>query len=146
MWRVVRLSLMWLLAAALPLQGLSAATMLACGAGQHDHTATQVASHLHANMTPALHSHTHTHTHVADVSEHDHAGVDHSQRGSAGLDTGGIQKCSACASCCVSAVLASEIISFDPVKLTESFAPPVAYTLAVFVPEGLERPPRLFLA
>jgi hypothetical protein len=57
-----------------------------------------------------------------------------------------MHKCSACASCCVSAGLASEVISFDPVKLTESFAPLVAYTLAAFVPEGLERPPRLFLA
>ena len=135
---------MWLLAAALPLQGLSAATMLACGAGQHDRTVTQVVSHSHANGAAA--SHSHSHTPVAEASQHEHTGVGHSHPGNGGLDKSGMHKCSACASCCLSAVLASEIISFNPVKLTESFAPPVPYTLAVFVPEGLERPPRLFLA
>jgi hypothetical protein len=142
MWRVVRLTLMWLLAVALPLQGLSAATMLACGVGQHEHTISEVDSHPHGGEGVAVH----THTHVADASQHEHADVDHSDPGQTGLHGGGVHKCSACASCCVSAVVPTQAISFDPVKLTDFFAPLAARTVATFVPEGLERPPRLFLA
>lgn len=142
MWRVVRLTLMWLLAVALPLQGLSAATMLACGVGQHEHTSSEVASHSHGGKGVAVYAH----SHVADASQHEQADVDRSDPGKTGLDKGGVHKCSACASCCVSAVIPTQTLSFHPVKLTAFFAPLVARTLATFVPEGLERPPRLFLA
>jgi hypothetical protein len=142
MWRVVRLTLMWLLAVAVPMQGLSAATMLACGVGQHEHSIEQVASHSHAGVVSTGHHQ----DRVADSGLNDAAAADGAHLGKADLNKGGAHKCSACASCCVSAVLASDTISFDPVKLTDSFAAPVARTLAAFVPDGFERPPRLFLA
>lgn len=142
MWRILRLTLMWLLAAALPLQGLSAATMLACGVGQHEHSSLPVDSHSHGSGVVTGD----THSHVTDTSLREAAAAHHVDSGKAGLNKGGAHKCSACAACCVSAALVSESVSFDPVKLTAFFAPPVARTLAAFVLEGLERPPRLFLA
>ncbi|MEO6747461.1 MAG: hypothetical protein ABIN08_23505 [Caldimonas sp.] len=133
---------MWLLAVALPMQGLSAATMLACGVGHEHPSGDQVSSHSHADHLTDVRST----AHFMDAAQHEHDTTNHTHGGKARLDKGSMQKCSACASCCVSAVLASQTISFDPVKLTDSFAPLATYTLAAFVPEGLERPPRLFLA
>ena len=142
MWRVVRLTLMWLLVVTLPLQGLSAATMVACGVGQHDHSVSHAASHSHRSDIAARE----VHSHVADANPYEHADLDHSHTGKTSLGKGVTHKCSACASCCMSAVVPSETVSFDAVKLTDLFAPLVARTLAAYVTEGLERPPRPFLA
>ncbi len=142
MSRLVRLTLLWLLAAALPLQGLSAATMLSCAGGQHDHAVTQASNHLHGSSAAGAHSH----THAVQVSQHEHAGADYSGPGKSGLDKGGAHKCSACASCCLNAVLHTEAVVFDTAKLLDSFAPLVARAPVTHVTEGLERPPRLFLA
>lgn len=139
MWRVVRLLLMWLLAVALPLQGLSAATMLACGAGEHDHKIAQVASHSHGAAAPL-------HTHVTDSTASERARADHVAPAKADPVTRVAHKCSACASCCINAVVPAASISFDAVRLPDFFAPLVPHTFAAFVTEGLERPPRLFLA
>ena len=143
MWRVVRLALTWLLALALPLQGLSAATMTACGFGQHDHAPSHATSaHQHDETAAAP-----THTHLPDASVHEGAVLDdNSQIDETSLDTGAGQKCSACASCCTGATVPSEVLSFDAVKLTASFAHLDTRTIVAYVTEGLERPPRSVLA
>lgn len=142
MSRLVRLTLLWLLAAALPLQGLSAATMLSCAGGQHDHAVSQVLNQVHGSSAAAAHSH----THAVQVSQHQPAGTDHTQPEKSGLDKAGAHKCSACASCCLNAVLHTEAVVFDTAKLPDSYAPLVARAPGTHVTEGLERPPRLFLA
>ena len=142
MSRLIRLTLLWLLAAALPLQGLSAATMLSCAGGQHDHAATPVLNHSHGSSAAAARSH----THAVQVSQHEHAGADHTQTEKSGLGKSGAHKCSACASCCLNAVLQTEAVVFDTAKLPDSYAPLVARAPVTHVTEGLERPPRLFLA
>ena len=60
--------------------------------------------------------------------------------------TGFAHKCSACASCCLNAVVSTEAPSFETAKLSNHFAPLITRTLAAYVTEGLERPPRSFLA
>lgn len=133
---------MWLLAVAMPMQGLSAATMLACGSGHHDHMPSHMTGHVHHDEI----NDAHTHSRVSYASPQEHAGFDHTHAGRTSLDKGVSHKCSACASCCTNAVVPSQAVSFDAVKLTDFFAPLVARTLAAYVTEGLERPPRPFLA
>ena len=133
---------MWLLAMALPLQGLSAATMAACAAGHHEHAAADAAARAHHEQGIA----THSHEQVSEFSPHSHEGADLSHADKSGFGKDVSQKCSACAACCTSAAVPAETISFDTVELTDLFAPGIPRTVAAYVTEGLERPPRLFLA
>lgn len=134
---LARLALTFLLAIALPLQGMAAATMISCGLGQHEHDRAHAVSHdhhgfaHHANATEASSYETH---------------VPHSHDGKGDLAKGTLHKCSACASCCGGAAVPSQAIAFDTVKLTDRFAPLVARSVPAYVSEGLERPPRAFLA
>jgi len=141
MWRFARLAVMWLVAMALPLQGLSAATMLTCGFGPHDHAP----SHMTYQVSHDGIAEANDHGHASEASPHRHASLDDGA-GKASLDFDVSQKCSACATCCTSAVVYSEIVSFDAVKLTDFFAPLVARSIAAYVTEGLERPPRTVIA
>jgi len=131
---VARLALTLLLAIALPLQGMAAAAMIARGAGSHDHT--HAVAHDHHALDPAGH---------ADAGS-DEMNAAHSHGGKADPGGGTLHKCSACASCCVGAAAPSQSITFDTVKLTDRFAPLVARSVPAYVSEGLERPPREFLA
>ena len=131
---------MVLLAIALPVQGFAAATMVSCGAGQHDHATGHGLPHSHSGAGP---SHSHSHAGVADS----HAdAVDHSPAGKTDIAKGGMHKCSACASCCASAAVSSQAIVFSSVKLPDHYAPLAVRTVPATVNEGLERPPRVFLA
>jgi hypothetical protein len=136
MSRALRLALTWLLAVALPVQGVSAATMLACGLGHHEHLISEASVHSHG--------HTATHVHALVASAHDSDVSVPPGKTDLGKGTG--HKCSACASCCLGVAVPTEIASFDTIQLPEVFAPLVARTLAAYFIEGLERPPRTFLA
>ena len=143
MWRPLRSMLLWFLAVALPLQGISAATMAACGTGHHGNTSTasQAGIPSHGGHLAAMHVHSY------DASgAHEHAGADQAQSAKAGLAKSVGHKCSACASCCLNAVAATETPSFETARLSHRFAAPVTRALAAYVTEGLERPPRSFLA
>ena len=125
---------MWLLCAALPLQGASAATMALCGPGtSHDHVAM-------SSTAPAS-GHEH---HAAEVDHH-HAAAEPAADAAEPSDGTGPQKCSVCASCCVGAGAVQRLSFFEPVALPDSFALPVGSGIAVYLTGGLERPPRSFL-
>ena len=134
MHRLARLALMFLLAIALPLQGVGAATMIACGSGPHVHA--HAVAHDHHAMDSVGH---------ADAGPHG-MNMAHSHGGKSDLAGSALHKCSVCASCCVGAAVPSRAIAFDTVKLTDRFAPLVARSVPAYVSEGLERPPRAFLA
>jgi hypothetical protein len=129
---------MWLLALALPVQGVSAATMLACGLGHHEHPASEASVHSHA--------HTVGHVHALAASSHDTGAITGAPPGKADLGKVAGHKCSACASCCLGAAVPTEAASFDAIQLPEVFASLVARTLPAYLTDGLERPPRTFLA
>ena len=142
--RFVRLVMMLLLAIALPVQGMAAATMMSCGVGGHDHGAAQFEGHP-GHDRGATHVMATADSDTANASSHaGHAHQSNDGKGALGKDTG--HKCSACASCCVGVAVPSRSIVFESVKLADHFAPLVARSLPVVVTEGLERPPRAAFA
>lgn len=141
-----RTALMWLLLVALPLQGFAAATMLHCGPNHHRllGAAAAPANEAHHHAAGGHHRHATVgtdghHGTVGDDSAKDLSSVQH-------LDNLAKFKCSACAACCMGAAL--------PTAAHAMACVPPAMTTAVFVPtphvdfwsDGLDRPPRSFLA
>jgi hypothetical protein len=138
---IVRTLVLCLLALALPLQGLAAATMLHCGPSHHARMASAPAAHDHA---------AHGHGAVAGAHGHD---------GSAAVDVANPQtpnylgdsslakaKCSACASCCSAIALPASIAEISVVQQHASRFPPLSAQVEPVVTDSPERPPRSFLA
>ena len=141
-----RCVVMWILLLALPLQGFAAATMINCGANHHRMLAAS------ASAATEVHEHAMSghHQHEADLAGDMHAAaVDDDEHGASlahHLDKLTKFKCSACAVCCMGAAMptaALVIASFPPTMTTALF---VSTPHADFVSDGLDRPPRLFLA
>ncbi|WP_089398562.1 hypothetical protein [Noviherbaspirillum humi] len=138
MTRLLKTLLLWLLMAALPLQGLAAVVKSACAPAEH---ATMIAANADAG-----------HRHAAGTAHHHHDGAEASAHGAA-HDTVKAAKaeapahkhasCSACATCCVGALApptpslttpdhaGSELVVLSPPALA------VAHLTA-----GQERPPK----
>ncbi|MCE9657960.1 MAG: hypothetical protein K8R60_05330 [Burkholderiales bacterium] len=143
----LRIALICLLAAALPVQGVAAATMGGCppggraaASGHHDS-----AAHSH----PAMHSHEAADDHVAappHEAAHSHDTLD---GGASSLSEdhgaathGAASKCSVCAVCCVAAAPPRSVLVFEPFPSAEFFAPFMPSVAPVFLTGGPERPPR----
>jgi len=141
MRRVVRLVLTWLLALALPVQGVAAATMAACGARHAIHAAATA----HAASRGIDSAGHHTHRHDAATAHANDARARPLHAATKASDDS-VHKCSACASCCLNAVVATATITFDTIARADRFAPLVTAGPAAYVTEGQERPPRTFLA
>ena len=140
MSRVLRFVWASLLALALPLQGLAAATMAACGPGHGGHGQ----GHEHAMPHDAQHAH--GHGLGADVTSADDATADAATADEV-PSTQHSQKCSVCASCCIaSAGLPAHAVVAEPATSAESFVDLEPGSAPVFLTGGLERPPRSFLA
>ena len=135
MRRFLTLSLLWLIALAMPLQGAAAVSMTLCGPvhqrmmeGQAE---TQSVGHasIHADVDHAAH-----HAHTGETTP-DHSKSDHSK--SVG--------CSACSACCLGGAVATGYVlpdlyfaSINPVSLVIS-------SYAGVVADGPEHPPRILL-
>lgn len=129
---LLRLFVAWIVMAALPLQGLAAASMLFCGAApaassaQADHHGADAGHHGHAA-----------------VPAHDHAAGDH--HGTSGGDQDAAEaghSCPICASCCQLVVLGSfgALPQLSSAPAVEPSAPPARVsTRAASVPD---KPPR----
>jgi hypothetical protein len=131
--RVLVRYLLWILIAALPLQGFAAAVNICCGQTR--------AVAAHSIDETDLH-----HMHSAGDVDMEKAG--HSAKaGDAAHSHGKGSTCSHCASCCLSAAA----LPSNPV-LAQVFLTSPAVVLAPaplvtgFIPDGLERPPRAFSA
>lgn len=111
---------MWLIAVALPIQGVAAATMLHCGSAQ---------GQAHAKLMHEGH---------ADHDAADGATGQHHDGGTAG--------CSACASCCSAVALPVMPLILASQELTEAAAAVSSPAIVVFLTDGPERPPRTILA
>jgi hypothetical protein len=122
MSRALRIALLWLVALALPVQGVAASTMMFCGP---------------AHESSAAHDHASHHDHSA----HDAASA--SDDGAAGEpDT---MSCSVCASCCTAATLPSPIVAQGPPPGHAVYQAELGSAAATFLTSGLDRPPRLLL-
>jgi hypothetical protein len=132
MWRFFRIAMMWLLAAALPLQGSVAATLRVCGPG-HEHIAVVMAHVAHDHAS-------HRHDDAA-VFSHDEAGT-----ATQDIHKGAPHKCSACAACCVTAALPTATLRFEA-AIDAAGPPPTFFSSPVaFLTDGPDRPPRFLLA
>lgn len=130
MRNLVRLIVMWLIAVALPIQGVAAATMLHCGSTAGQQAAAWTQSH-------AGHAHHHDVTAQSDGVPEAHHSHHHG---------GGKLSCSACASCCSAAALPAVQIVLASQTLAETAIVSFRLPLVVFLTDGPERPPRTILA
>jgi hypothetical protein len=149
MLRVLRITLMWLIALAIPIQGSAAVTMFGCGPGHHGGMGSSQTAMSDEHASGADH---HSAGAVDDeVESHHHDGgalQDHSHSLEAHGTAHKVAKgnCTPCASCCVVAALPATVIQFEPVPLVDCFVPSAQSGVISFLADGLERPPRLFLA
>ena len=129
---MLRRLLTWVIIALLPVQGYAAASMISCGP-------------MHAEMAAAA-GHANGAGHDHGSHHHQGAGVP-AHEDEPSFSTLGEFKCSACASCCTApAVPSSPGLTFAVPQVHAELIPFHPASEDWFVPDGLERPPRLFLA
>ena len=131
MRRAIGVFVIWLLAIALPAQGLAAATMLHC-APQRSH-ATSSAHPGHEHLGAAT-SHHH-------ASEHDAVDQGYAGDGKHNVKTP-LHKCSACATCCIGLALPSAAQAMPEPLAAPTARPEPAVVHAAFLTSGPDRPPR----
>jgi hypothetical protein len=139
--RFLKTLLLWLLIAALPLQGLAAVIQSSCGPSHHALT--------RANAVVTVHHH--------DGIAHSHDGHDVAMQTSADDASANVQlsddnslsikhkasSCSACAACCVGAAAPPSASIWAPVYSSSEFVLISPTPLvAGFIPASLERPPK----
>jgi hypothetical protein len=125
---------MWLVCAALPLQGVAATAMALCAPG-------------HASTDATM-------THDAPSAVHDQGAADGSHHHGSPDPVSGVdahdqdssKTCSVCASCCVGAGPLSHAPLVEFGQPPDTFAHPLGAHRAAYLTGGLERPPRPFLA
>lgn len=140
----VKIFLLWLCMLAVPVQGMAAALMLACGPDpQTRAAAVSMAAAAHAGEH-AAHPHSGMHDRHGAHAHDGHAVLGHHDDGSHHHKVDNqAHKCSACASCCVGAAMLMPPLQWHGV--VDAGSSPIAWAqarpAAVF-PGGLERPPR----
>lgn len=149
MLRVLQITLMWLVAFAVPVQGYAAVAMFGCGPGHLGITGVQSQSAAaddhdtavpqHSHETPVEMSGDHHHDDSAEAN-HAHTLKAHDASGKVGKGS-----CTPCASCCVVAALPATMVVFQAIPLVDVFVPLAPCGLTSFLTEGLERPPRSIL-
>lgn len=152
MLRILKTLLLWLLLAALPLQGIAAAAMMSCRAVQHISIATAPVV-MHSDSGTGMHAHhqhghQHQHHHALDsiAVMHDDASSPHVTEQHSHGKHDASTSCSACAACCLSIAALPFSLDWNFVHNTSE---PVVITpspLATgYIPDGIERPPRTHL-
>lgn len=158
MRRVLRIALFWLIALAIPAQGVAAVSMLFCGPTHHRLAPAAHPASSHSHEQPGAHD---DHAVMGDhaAGAHNHGSTDHGQpadvptgdaadqRVFAGdLDQLTMHKCGACASCCAVSVLPSAVVTFEAADTEAVHSALPTFADATFLTGGLDRPPRSFLA
>jgi hypothetical protein len=140
----LRSLLIWLMALALPIQAVAAAGMQHCGVA---HRLMQLGS------AAAVALDVHDHVHEAVPHQHDDAGLDvemsagdPSDEGPNSTALGDDYTCSACATCCSAAALPAGLVRLPAPSVEARSAALPATDILSFMPDGIERPPRTFLA
>lgn len=137
-----RTLLAWLVMAAIPLQGLAAASMLFCGMGAHHAPAQQAAAVKHMKAMQVADGATGEHDH----SKHSHAAAEQPKEN---VDTSGAKlpdashKCGVCASCCHSVAIAEfpQLVAFAPAPQADLVEP---FVLIQVRPSPVpDKPPRV---
>jgi hypothetical protein len=146
--RVLKTLLLWLLIAALPVQGLAAVVKASCGPDHH----SQIVYAVQHDKFTAFEEHNHvtdpTHDHHA-LSGMDgdamqvNASFNETDETSASKPQTKSTYCSACATCCVGAIALISTTVQAPALSHSEFITVRPSTLVVdYIPSNLERPPR----
>lgn len=140
MFRALKIFLLWLMIATLPIQGVASIVKATCGPRHHavsDVAAT--AEHSHANAD-ADHSHAPNGMGTINAAA---AMADDVGEISDSSSVPQAAYCSACATCCVGAVAPPPSVSLTPAFLTvEAAVLPSVVSFAGIIPAAPERPPR----
>jgi len=147
MRKLIRLALLWLVALALPLQGVAAATMLHCHPAHHRDAASTAHDH-HHGAADQRHDHAlHGVSHTGDLTAHETQAADEdTSDGARGADSLNKVSCSACAACSSGVALPTTPVFLSPPALIHGPSPALSFDAAVFLTDGPERPPRTPLA
>ena len=141
---MIRTLLIWLLALALPVQGVMAATMVFCGPNHHDGAFAATTSH---DAAAARQQHeTAAQSHGAVVDGH----VDNTTTDEAAapdkFTQSDMQKCSVCASCCSAAAIHDTLPKLPALEPVAADFAALASAVEPFTAGGPDRPPRHLLA
>jgi hypothetical protein len=118
--------LVWLIALALPAQGVAAVTMALCGP-IHQRMASA------AELVVAAHHHASTDAHDSTHDAHELPGQKYN--------------CSACATCCMSTAISSPLLQPPAIPAGTAVLVSSQYTgVSGFIPDTPEHPPRSILA
>ena len=143
MWRAIRIAVLWILAAAIPAQGFAAVTVHRCAAS-HQRSAAQSAF-VHADSVAHAHA-SHHHAGATASDPHDGDGSVKAVKAKDSAQSLSKGSCSLCATCCTAAALPATIVAFDATAFVEPLSAAVVSSVAVFLTDGPERPPRFLLA
>lgn len=163
----IRTLLIWLLALALPAQGVAAATMVFCGPNHHGagpvaHAQHADAEHAHhgsaAQQYPPRLGASHDEHHGAPNGVYHgahHAGAAQADGASSPVEVADAPakfhqadspKCSACASCCSAAAILSSAPAVAAPEFSATVFATVEPSVDPFAADGPDRPPRVVLA
>ena len=146
MIKLLRFLMIALLALAIPVQGVAAATMLYCGP---DHGPGTDGVHAHQAAGPAQAHEAHQAHEGHGHGVHEHAQPDAQDAGLTQLpgtpDQPAQAKCSVCAACCNAVAISSPVVlpsppGAEPVPVLKPSTLPYS-----FITDGPRRPPRSFL-
>jgi hypothetical protein len=143
MFRMVRMLLIWLLAFALPAQGVIAATMVFCGPNHHDRAAAAAVGH---DVDAAHQAHdltAHSHHEAADKQAENTASDETATPDK--FAPSDMQKCSVCASCCSAAAIHDTVPKLPVLEPVAADFAALAPTVEPFAADGPDRPPRHIL-
>ncbi|MET3137213.1 hypothetical protein AAKU61_001567 [Undibacterium sp. GrIS 1.2] len=146
MKKPVRLFLLWILIIAIPLQGFAAASMLMCGSQHHMNPSHPMQQHASPSNQRVMHDEMHhdmlsdqvnnTVSNAASNNSHSHHSSD--------TNLSVKHKCSACAACCVGAVILSDAIKPQVNAAASECIAFQTISHVGFITNGPERPPRFF--
>lgn len=149
--RFFKLAVLWFVLLTLPLQGVAATGMIACGPDEHGSVSRNDASSAEragiATVRWHMHNATTRHAHVdsarAVAPSHDEASGQAAWSDDVPLGAG---QCSACVSCCVGAAIDSEPARMVLPKQSLAHTTFNFRSHVGFFTDGPERPPRTILA
>lgn len=139
MFRVVRAFFVWALVVALPLQGLAASAMIACGASHERMMAGLLPDASAPDAEPMHHA---AHAGADSAPPCAGAGADADNDAGPLFHHQGAFSCSACAACCAMAALPAGFAVPPVVAAAQRVQGAPAALRASPLPDALDRPPR----
>jgi hypothetical protein len=135
--KFIKIFAIWLIAIAIPVQGVASVVMMNC---------EQPVSHHSQNV--AINHHHDQHGEHGMTTEHSHDAVNSIDHGSHGADNSkhACAHCAKCTTCCSGAILIANADNpFQQLNVDEARSSYNTRPFTGFIPSGLERPPRFTL-